>query len=219
MKVPVGISVPKLNRPLMPAMVIAVVLALAVLVPGSGRGLAQENQPVTVVVHGIEVAGDIPPIMMSGRVYLPDRFVADILGYPFKWEPKTRSVRMGIPQAGVEMVGELPAFTGKSLASPVKVKAKSYAAGFKIDEKNIVRWSLKGIIDSVTFSFGMPDGQRGQSVGFTLLADGKIVAQEIVNKEDGLKKFTFNVSGVKVLTVKYHDGPGGVLINPRGSQT
>jgi hypothetical protein len=199
--------------------VLAMVLALAVLVPGSGRSLAQENQPVTVVVHGIEMAGDIPPIMMSGRVYLPDRFVADILGYPFKWEPKTRSVRMGVPQSGVDMAGELPAYTGKSLARPVKVKAKSYAVGFEIDQKNTVRWSLKGIIDSVAFSFGMPDGHRGNSVGFTLLADGKIVAEESVHKEDGLKKFTFNVSGVKVLTVKYHDGSGGVLINPLGCQT
>ena len=219
MKVPVRISVPKLNKALIPAMAMAMVLALAVLVPGSGSGLAQENQPVTVIVHGLEVAGDIPPIMMSGRVYLPDRFVAEILGYPFKWEPKTRSVRMGVPQAGVDMVGEMPAFTGKSLARPVKVKAKSYANGFEIDQKNTVRWSLKGIIDSVAFSFGMPDGQRGTSVGFKLLADGKIIAGESVNKEDGLKKFTFNVSGVKVLTVKYNDGPGGVLINPRGCQT
>jgi|AGTN01.2.fsa_nt_gi Copper amine oxidase N-terminal domain./NPCBM/NEW2 domain. len=217
MKVPVRIFAPKLNKALMPAM--AMVLALAVLAPGSGRALAEENQPVTVVVHGIEVTSDIPPIMMRGRVYLPDRFVADILGYPFKWEPKTRSMRMGVPQAGVDMVGELPAYTGKPLARPGKVKSKSYAAGFEIDAKNTVRWSLKGMIDSVTFSFGMPDGHRGGSVGFTLLADGKIVAEESVYKENGLKKFTFNVSGVKILTVKYYDNPGGILINPQGYQT
>lgn len=192
---------------------------LAILVSGSGQGLAQKIQPVTVVVHGIEVASDIPPIVMSKRVFLPDRFVADILGYPFKWEPKTRSVRMGVPQSGVDMVREWPAFTGKALGRSVKVQAASCPLAYEINEKNTVRWSLHGVIDSVSFKFGMPDGHRGKSVGFKVLLDGNIIAEEIVNREDGLKEFTYDVSGAKVLTVRYNDRSGGVLVNPRGYQT
>lgn len=208
--------VPKLNKIFF--LVFVTALLLTAPIAGYGPGLAEEK-PVTIIIHGVEIAGKNPPIMMSNRVFLPDQFVADILGYPFKWEPKTRSVRMGVPPTGVEMVRELPAFCGKSLATPVKVRAKSYAGGFKIDGKNTVRWSIKGVLDSVTFSFGLPDGHKGKSVGFKLLADGKIVAEETVDRDEGLKEFTFDVSNVKVLTVKYNDTPGGVLINPRGYQS
>lgn len=213
MKGPLRISESNLNTI---RLVVAMFIFLAIFVPNSGQGLAQEIQPVTVVVHGIEVASDTPPIVMSKRVFLPDWFVADILGYPFKWEAKTRSVRVGIPQSGVDLVRELPAYTGKALGRSVKVQAVSCPSGYEINEKNTVRWSLHGVIDSVTFKFGMPDGHRGKSVGFQLLLDGNTVAEEIVNRDDGLKEFNFEVNNAKVLTVKYHGQPGGVLVNPRG---
>ncbi|HBC93173.1 MAG TPA: hypothetical protein DCZ10_09835 [Pelotomaculum sp.] len=215
MNIPVRICGLQVKRVLLLAT--AVTLFLAVLVPYLGQGLAEEAQPVKIVVHGMEVASDFPPIMMSDRVYLPDRFVADILGYPFQWEQKIRTVRMGIPQEGMDMVSELPPYTGAALNEPVIIKVKSYPSGFAIDRNNTVRWNLHGVVDKVTFSYGMPDGQQEDSVGFRLLKDGKIVAEEIVTRENGLKNFTFDVSGVQVLTVKQADEqPGGALINPRG---
>jgi hypothetical protein len=217
MKGPPGISESNAKRLI--RLVAVLVTLLAIFVPGSGQGLAQEIQSVTVFVHGLEVASDIPPIVMSERVFLPDQFVAGILGYPFKWEPKTRSVRVGVPPAGLDMVRELPPFTGKAPGRAVKVQAVSYPLAYAVNEKNSVRWSLQGVIDSVTFNFGMPDGHRGKSVGFKLLLDGNTLAEGIVNRDEGLKEYTFDVSGAKVLTVKYNDQPGGVLVNPRGYQT
>ncbi|OPY56009.1 MAG: hypothetical protein A4E55_02330 [Pelotomaculum sp. PtaU1.Bin035] len=217
MKIPVKVCGLPVNRVIL--LVAAATLFMAVLVPCSGQGLAEETQPVRVVVHGIEVSGGFPAVMMSDRVYLPDLFVAGILGYPFQWEPKTRTVRMGVPQDGVDMVSGLPAYTGAALAEPVIIKAKSYSNGFAIDGNNTVRWNLHGVVDRVTFSYGMTDGQQEDSVGFNLLQDGKVTAGENVSKADGLKEFSFDVGGVYVLTVKQPDGQaGGVLIDPRGFQ-
>lgn len=219
MQVPLRLSVSKASKLHLLAVAVAAALFPAVLATGAGLCPAQESRPVTVFVHGVEVACDIPPLVMNERVFMPDQFVYNILGYPFIWEPKTRSMRIGVPQSGVDMVRELPAYTGKTLAGGIKVKAVSYPSGYAIEGKDAVRWSLHGVMDRVTFSFGMPDGHREKSVGFQLLADGVVIAEETVSKEEGLKEFDFPVNKVKVLTVKSHDRPGGVLVNPRGYQT
>jgi hypothetical protein len=197
-------------------LVLAIVASASILTPG----LAQDK-PVTIYVHGMEVISDVPVFIMNGRTYLPANFVNEILNVNFTWDPKTRSViRTGAPQSGVNLTNDLPPFTGKALEQPVKVKKVSYTKGYKLTPKNEIRWNLKGLFDRLTFSFGIPDSAylKGEA-GFTVLADGEKIAEETVEKDDGLKEFTFDVTGINVLTVKSYQQEGGVLVNPRLYQT
>ncbi|MHB8170838.1 MAG: NPCBM/NEW2 domain-containing protein [Thermincolia bacterium] len=197
-------------------LIIVIALVLAVSASILTPVLAQEK-PVTIYVHGMEVTSEVPAFIMNGRTYLPATFVNDILNINFTWDPKTRTViRMGVPQSGINMIKDLPAFTGKEMGGSFKVKGVTYSKGYKITSKNEIRWNLKGLFDRVTFSFGIPDGAylKGD-VGFTVLADGQKIAEETVDKDDKLKEFSFDVTGVNVLTIKPYKQEGGVLFNPR----
>jgi hypothetical protein len=192
---------------------------LFMLLVGSLSGaLAQVNQPVKVIVHGVQVASDVPAIIMGQRVFMPDLFVSEILGYPLEWNPKNRSVTVGVPAAGISLASKMPAYTGKPLKSPVKIEGKSYAQGYELTKNEAVRWNLKGLFDQLTFGFGLPDNQRTSKAGFTVWLDGKALAQETVTKNDGLKSFRFNVTDGQILTLKYYQEPGGIIINPVASQ-
>lgn len=199
-------------------MVVITVLGLLNLSFGLIASTAQVTQPVKIVIHGMEVASDVPAIMMSSRVFVPDQFLAEILGYPVKWDAKKRGVIVGVPESGIDLVRTMPAYTGTELKKPVKFEAENYAYGYELTPKNVVRWNLKGIFDTVTFSFGIPDGKKASSAGIAVVADGKTIAEEIITKSDGLKELSYNVTDVKILTVKYHKESGGVMVNPRAYQ-
>lgn len=202
-------------------LIMVIVLAMVALAFILTPGLAQEKPVTTIYVHGMEVISDVPIFIMNGRTYLPANFVNDLLNINFTWDPKTRTViRMGVPQSGISLTSDLPAFTGKALEQPVKVKKVSYTKGYKITKKNEIRWNLKGLFDRLTFSFGIPDSAyiKGEA-GFTILADGEKIAEETVEKDSGLQEFSIDVTGINVLTVKSYQQEGGVLVNPRLYQT
>lgn len=192
-------------------------LLFMILVGSIPGALAQIDQPVKVIVHGVQVTSDVPAVIMGQRVFMPDWFVSEILGYPIKWNPKNRSVTIGVPAAGISLVSKMPAYTGKQLKSPVKIEGKSYAQGYELTKNEAARWNLKGLFDQLTFGFGLPDNQRMSKAGFTVLLDGKALAQETVTKNDGLKPFRFNVTEGQILTLKYYQEPGGIIINPVAS--
>ena len=192
-------------------------LLLMMLVFSFSGALAQVTQPVKVNVHGVQVTSDVPAIIMGQRVFMPDWFVSQILGYPLKWNPKNRSVTIGVPAAGISLVSKMPAYTGKQLKSPVKIEGKSYAQGYELTKNEAVRWNLKSLFDQLTFGFDLPDNQRMGKAGFTVLLDGKALAQETVTKNDGLKGFRFNVTDGQILTIRYYQEPGGIIINPVAS--
>jgi len=189
-------------------------LLLMMLIFRFSGAWAQVTQPVKVIVHGVQVTSDVPAIIMGQRVFMPDWFVSEILGYPIKWNPKNRSVTIGVPATGISLASKMPAYTGKQIKSPVKIDGKSYAQGYILTKNEAVRWNLKCLFDQVTFGFGLPDNQRMSKVGFTVLLDGKALAQETVTKNDGLKGFRFNVTDGQILTIKYYQEPGGIIINP-----
>ena len=197
---------------------LSIVIALALAVSASilTPVLAQEK-PVTIYVHGMEVTSEVPAFIMNGRTYLPATFVNDILSVNFSWDPKTRTViRMGVPQSGINMTKDLPAFTGKEIGKSFKVKGVTYSKGYKVAPKNEIRWNLKGLFDRITFSFGIPEGAylKGD-VGFAVFADGQKIAEETIDNDEKLKEFSFDVTGVNVLTIKPYKQEGGVLFNPK----
>lgn len=214
----VGEIFKRMQRPGLIAFVITA-LSLMNLSFGLIASTAQVTQPVKIVIHGMEVASDVPAIMMSSRVFVPDQFLAEILGYPVKWDAKKRGVIVGVPESGIDLVRTMPAYTGTALKRPVKFEAENYAYGYELTPKNDVRWNLKGIFDTVTFSFGIPDGKKMSSASMAVVADGKTIAEEIIAKSDGLKELSYNVADVKILTVKYHKEQGGVMVNPWAFQS
>ncbi|GBF32635.1 hypothetical protein DCCM_0831 [Desulfocucumis palustris] len=184
------------------------------------EGVAEEatSRPLTVIVDNVETTSDVPVINKGGRIYVPVRFLAESLGYPVDWVEEENTVYIGIHPSGTDMVGELPAFTGRKIKQPVKISAIGYPKGYALVPGALgdVRWKLNGRYLTVTFSMGVPDSQSGDTAEFTVIADGKTLAKEKISKDDGLKEFNYSVKGVNEFTVSCGSGKGGALICPRG---
>ena len=71
--------------------VIAFVIAVALLVAG---GVSFAANPVKLVVDGREIACDVAPQIVDGRVMVPVRFVAEALGCKVEWDADSRTVKI-----------------------------------------------------------------------------------------------------------------------------
>ena len=44
--------------------------------------------------NGVKKETDVPPVLLSGRQYVPIRFIAEELGYEVKWNEKDNTVEI-----------------------------------------------------------------------------------------------------------------------------
>lgn len=194
-----------------------VLAALLTLVIGFVAGTAYGQQSVRLVINGRDVAADVPPFIMDGRTFVPIRFVAEALNLPVKFDPQANAVYIGIPPEGVDLVTDLPPFKFKSDAEVItnlKVSGITYNRGFEIGS-GAIYWNLGNRYRTLTFSAGCPDSWRYGSE-LTIYGDDKklgVVKQPYPS--DGLKTFTFDVSGVNILIIEGQGGYITAIINPR----
>ncbi|NPV90157.1 MAG: hypothetical protein HPY50_05220 [Firmicutes bacterium] len=75
---------------------------IAVLIIGlilSTAAAASADLPIRLMVNGKEVAADVPPQNINGRVLVPVRFVAEALGATVEWNGASSSVFIKTPDA------------------------------------------------------------------------------------------------------------------------
>lgn len=219
-------------------LVMVTIIGTLLLFIGAGAGLAENSQagnedaqspgtagsesatppnPLKVVVNDKEIYSDVPVVIRGGRLFLPVRFLAESLDLPVDWDAATRTVYIGARPTGVDLVRELPVASGLLIKNPVKIKGVGYPTGYILSDSlyNNLEWNFNKRYHNITFGFGVADNSKNRTAGFEVIADGRRVGRETVTKDDGLKEFSYNIKGVKVLVIKSNGGAGGAVINPR----
>lgn len=69
------------------AVILCIVFAVLTLAP-----CATADNDIRVVLNGVELTFDVPPVIMSGRTMVPMRVVFEALGYKVTWDEKNRSI-------------------------------------------------------------------------------------------------------------------------------
>lgn len=101
----------------------------------------------------------------------------------------------------VDLFEDLRPFTGKR-ATGVVISGVSYNSGYIAEYYNPpVRWNLDGNFQTVKIAVGVPDDAYYSEGSFDVLLDEEIVGRYGVSKDGGLKEFTIDVAGGRILVV------------------
>lgn len=68
-----------------------------IILQGSGHDVGLTLGDHTMSVDGDQVIMDVPPIIVSGRTFLPARWVADAFGATVNWNPTNRRISITMP--------------------------------------------------------------------------------------------------------------------------
>ncbi|OPY56005.1 MAG: hypothetical protein A4E55_02326 [Pelotomaculum sp. PtaU1.Bin035] len=177
---------------------------------------APASKPLTVIMNGAATSSDVPVLQMGSQIYVPVRFLAQSLNYPVEWDGAHSTVYIGMRPLGTDLVEELVPLTGGRIEQPVKIGAIGYPKGYYLEPLPYtdVRWKLDGRYHTVVINMGVPDNSSEDTAEFEITADDDTIAAEILSKDDGLKDFSYNVSGVAELKVSCVSGKGCALISP-----
>ncbi|MEQ6359512.1 stalk domain-containing protein [Thermoanaerobacter thermohydrosulfuricus] len=192
----------------------AIVFSILLLIFGFVMGFAYaQSNSIKIVVDGNTIATDVPPFIKDGRTFVPIRAISEALGVPVKWDGATSTVYIGTVPGGLDLVDDLKPFvSGASLLedNPVSITGVKYNHGYYSSFPIDLRWNLGGKYKTLTFSTGIPD----DALGFTYISiygDGQLL-KDINNLFDGIKDYTIDITGVKILRII---GNGRPIINPR----
>ncbi|OIQ59772.1 hypothetical protein MOTE_10280 [Moorella thermoacetica] len=181
----------------------------------------QAAPSIRLVVDGREVVCNVPPFIKDGRTFVPLRFVAEALGYPVKWDEQNWTVYIGVPPEGMDLVTDLKPFRSSEVkllsSSPVTITGIQYNHGYRCDYGEIY-WNLSGKFKTLTFLTGCPDNSTlDSSDEIRIYGDGKLIGKAPpLSPSDGIKEYSFDVSGVRILQINSSIWDGAVtLINPR----
>lgn len=185
-------------------------------------GIALAASPIKLVVNGQEITSDVPPQTINGRTMVPARPLAEALGAKVEWDAKTNAVVVtnnNAPtknSASVDLVNTLkPYKLNKATNEDVTVTGKNFSSAYRLDWQGEINWSLDGQYKKLTFLTGVADDDtHGNSYEVIVYGDGKKLGSEYLNTKDGLKQLTFNVTGVKALTIEAGYVNRGLIINP-----
>ena len=88
------------------------------LIPGwASPALANQTQPVNLVIGGQAVVPEVPPVISSGRTLVPVRVIAEELGATVDWDQKTRTavIRRDSHQLVLRVGSNLAQVNGKQV--------------------------------------------------------------------------------------------------------
>jgi hypothetical protein len=175
------------------------------------------TKPLTVIMNGAATTSDVPVVQMGNQIYVPIRFVAESLNYPVEWDGSNRTVYIGVRPLGADMVTELTPLTGVKIEQPVTIGAIGYPNGYNLAPFSYtdVRWNLDKRYWAVVINMGIPDNSNAETAEFEVIADDDTIATEVLSKDDGLKDFSYNVSGVTSFRISCISGGNCALISPR----
>ncbi len=61
-------------------------------------GIAFASNPIKLIINGVEVKSDVPPIVQNGRTLVPVRVISEVLGYNVLYDDLTQTVTVTAPQ-------------------------------------------------------------------------------------------------------------------------
>lgn len=82
-------------------------LVISFLLLGTLIAFAQNPSPVKIIFNGVELASDVPPIIINGRVLVPVRVIAEKFGADVEWDPENYTVHIVTNRADGEEEGEI----------------------------------------------------------------------------------------------------------------
>ncbi|HHV75844.1 MAG TPA: hypothetical protein GXX39_00520 [Syntrophothermus lipocalidus] len=101
----------------------------------------------------------------------------------------------------VDLLKDLHPFTGEKTTAVV-VSGVNYTLGYILREySSSVRWNLDSKFNTVKLAVGVPDDAYSSNGRFDVLLDEETIGHYAVSKDGGLKEFTINVSGGRILVV------------------
>lgn len=204
---------------------ISMILLTAVIlsIVSFAGGIVYAERNIKVVIDGNTISTDVAPFIRNGRTFVPLRAVAEGLGMPVKWDDATSTVYIGKVPEGLDLVNDLKPFKCELCIlddnNPVSISGVKYSHGYNgggIFEE--VYWNLGGKYNTLEFSTGISDDKywyNSSECVIEIYGDGELLKRiSGLTHFDGIKKYTIDIKGVKVLGIKvpYNDMP---IINPR----
>lgn len=197
---------------------VAGILTTAVLF----SGVAYAQDYVKLIVNGHEIQSDVPPQVINGRTMVPARFLAEALGAKVDWDAQNNAVVVTSKNAvsnnvaAVDLVNTLiPYRLQNAKQEPLTITGENFNNAYLIDGGEI-DWNLQGKYKKVTFYVGVPDNDtKGLGYEFDVYVDGKEIEINSVQTSDGLKQFTYDITGAKNLTIKSVYFYGADVVNPQ----
>lgn len=88
-------------------------MALAVALVLLGSLVAQAQQALSLLIDGVRITPDVPPVILNGRTLVPIRFIAEGMGMAVGWDGATQTVTLRTQEITVVMqVGHPTAYVG-----------------------------------------------------------------------------------------------------------
>ncbi|MGF7396241.1 stalk domain-containing protein (plasmid) [Thermoanaerobacterium thermosaccharolyticum] len=204
-----------------------------VLIFGFVLGYVYADNIIQIVVDGNTISAP-EAFIKNGSTYVPIRAVSEALGLPVKWDGNISTVYIGKVPNGLDLVTDLKPFKVDEAKNyllndsnnSISIAGTKYNHGYRSDYMYIgdniyymdgeFYWNLGGKYKTLTFSTGVPDnaytyGSYASSYRCSVDGDGNSIGTYHVSTSDGLKTYTVDVTGVKILKIA-GDVP---IINPR----
>jgi hypothetical protein len=164
------------------------------------------DEIVRLYVNGKEIFCEVPPFIKGGRTFVPIRCVVESLQIPVKWSSAKRSVLVGIPPEGVDLVNDIPAYEGNDLKikSNVTIEGTKYNNGYILESwvyKNKIVWNLGGNYNYIKLYSEFKDGAGNGGMDLVFSADGQEINRETIIHGSGMKDIVVDVTGKRILTI------------------
>ncbi|WCK54275.1 copper amine oxidase N-terminal domain-containing protein [Aneurinibacillus sp. Ricciae_BoGa-3] len=162
---------------------------------------------------------DTPTLMVNGKTYVPLRFITETFDSQVKYDAKTKTVDiMSSVAKKVDLLNELKAVKSEGKKEALQVQDTAYQNTLFLGQNKIALWNLDGKYKTLTVYLVSKDEQSyNQGVEIIAEPDTKefkiIGATSGIRPLEGLKKFTFDVTGVHTLEIQ-GVGTYSRIINP-----
>ncbi|WP_027415172.1 copper amine oxidase N-terminal domain-containing protein [Aneurinibacillus terranovensis] len=161
---------------------------------------------------------DTPTLIIKGQTYVPLRFISETFGTQVKYDAKTQTVSILSATKKVDLLNELKAVKSQGKKETIQVQDTAYENTLFLGQNKIALWNLDGKYKTLTLYLGCKDGETyNEGVEVSAEPDTKeykiMGATGSIRSSQGLKKFTFDVTGVHTLQIK-GSGTSSRIINP-----
>lgn len=165
-------------------------------------------------------------INYNGEIYLPAKAFADVLGEDFNYDKSNNAVYIGEKNEAKYIWDVLESFDsagsfilGSDTSS--KILGKRYSATLSFgtsSSEQFLKYNLDSSYNKINGMIGVSDNcKETGEFEIEFIGDGNTIKTIKAKKGDAPKKFSVNVEGIKILTIKskenqdfYHLGNSGV---------
>lgn len=223
-----------------------IILALALMLVFSTVVFAARKVNITVTYDNVKVVVDgrqvqfgkdtkgkqIEPFIYNGTTYLPLRAVAEALGKQVQWDKNTNTAFLGdgmvnTGEVNVALTETIPAFSSSRVKFISKngdkqnftLGGKEYNNGLLFDTYYLpycghVNYNLEGKYTNITGLLGAD--QEGITVKVDFIGDGNLLQSYDIVSGQLPVNVNLNVTGVRLLEIKFEKIDGENLVSDTG---